>query len=400
MKKLLLAIAFGIVALVQASSAPLPGMSYSLLMGTSFGGNQSSSDIYTFAQKINAQTTGAVAPTAGGTLTINGVALGNYSFSVFKSNQTVSSFSSSTFFTSTADTESAFVVVNGDLTINAGQTFIPSSRKLFTVIYVTGNLAVNGTISMSARGANSNATTAGTILIASGTHGGISNPQVGATCGTGGAATAPSGSGNAGNTGASASAGCTGGGGSGATINGPGSSGAGATGTAFGGGSAGGGNNSSTSSCSSAAANGGAGGAACIGAAAGGAGGGAGNPGGAGQNGVTSGSPGADGTGGTLIIIVGGTYSGSGTVTCAGSAGGDATNFAAGGGSGGGSCNVMAGTNSGPSPSATGGAGGSSISQSGGAGGAGTGRAFTIALLRWRQPSLAANDNQLLAQTG
>src|SRR6202048_4608264 len=182
-------------------------------------------------------------PIAGGTLTINSNALGNYGYSKFTGNQTVSAFSSSTFFTSAADSESAFVIVNGNLTINAGQIFQPANRKLFTVIYVTGNLAVNGQIAMDQRGANHSATgsnlTAADILIASGTFSGVSNPKVPAAGSARGAAVA--GGGVAGNQGAdSANDGSTGGGGSGADRN-SGGSGAGAAGTGFTGGSGGGG---------------------------------------------------------------------------------------------------------------------------------------------------------------
>ena len=75
--------------------------------------------------------------------------------------------------------------MNGNLTINSGQTFIPSVRKLFTVLYVTGNLVVNGSISMTGRGANHSgtgssggATTAVDIRIGTGTFSAVVNPQI------------------------------------------------------------------------------------------------------------------------------------------------------------------------------------------------------------------------------
>ena len=50
----------------------------------------------------------------------------------------------------------SFVVAHcaGDLTINAGVTVTTTTRKLGLILYVDGNLVVNGTLSMTARGAN------------------------------------------------------------------------------------------------------------------------------------------------------------------------------------------------------------------------------------------------------
>jgi hypothetical protein len=129
---------------------------------------------------------GDTAPIAGGTLTINGNSLGSYDYYKVTGNQTVSAFASATYFTATADSVSAFVIIDGDLTINAGQVFQPANRKLFTVIFVTGNLIVNGQISMSQRGANHSTTgsniAAADILIANGQFAaGITNPKVPAT---------------------------------------------------------------------------------------------------------------------------------------------------------------------------------------------------------------------------
>ena len=149
------------------------------------GGNQSYGSLQLMGADIADNYFSQTGPSAGGTLTINSVALGSYDFTVKNGNQTVSSFSTGDWFTSTKDTRSAIIVVNGNLTINSGQTFIPSVRKLFTMIYVKGNLTVNGSISMSARGSNHNgsgdsggATTAGAIRLATGTFSGVSNPQV------------------------------------------------------------------------------------------------------------------------------------------------------------------------------------------------------------------------------
>lgn len=314
----------------------------------------------------------AVGVTAGGTLTINGAALGSYDYVIKSGDQTVSSFSNGDFFTTTADTRSAFVVVQGNLTINSGQTFIPSNRKLFTCIYVTGNLSVGGTISMSARGSNHSgtgssggATTAAAIRIVTGTHTSVVNPEVPAA---GGAAVATNLTGTAG------TGGGTGGGAGGVNDNTAAT--AGTAGTSFTGGSGGGGGRTyggigTPNAGAAGVSNGGAGGAALP---AGGpypsanpSSGGSGNPGGAGGE-----NPGGDGTGGVLFIIVEGTISGAGTIAANGVASGAASERR-GGGSGGGSVTILYTTDSSTiTPTATGGGGGYT-------GGAGTARKLAIA---------------------
>lgn len=325
--------------------------------------NLSAADIQSACQTLAALAD--TTPIAGGTLTINGNSLGSYDYVKKTGNQTVSSFLNSDWFTATADSVSAFVIVNGDLTINAGQVFQPANRKLFTAVYVTGNLIVNGQIAMDARGANHSSSgsniAAADILIASTTIGGVTNPKVPAAGSSGGTGVISV----AGNPGADAANGGTAGGGSGADRNGGGTQ-AGSAGTSFSGGPGGGGNSNAGGPFGSPpTGNGGAGGAATGSGAGGqGAGGGAGNPGGAGATaaGGGTGFPGDNGTGGTLIIICLGTYSGSGTVTSAGAAGGNCTNVAAaasGAGSGGGSLTILClVNNNGPAPTALGGPGG------------------------------------------
>lgn len=318
----------------------------------------------------------AVAPTAGGTLTINSQALGSYDYTIKSGAQTISSFTNSDWFTTTADSVSAFIVVNGNLTINSGQTLIPTNRKLFTVIYVAGDLTVTGGISMSARGANHSAgggnVSAAAIRIATGTYnpGSVVNPEVPAA--GGGGAGANSGGGDvAGSAGTAGSAGGTGGGGSGGRRNST-AGGAGAAGTSFSGGPAGGGGQSSTAGTAGSS-NGSAGGNA--GSAT--SGGGAGNP--AGTD--TGASPVAqNGTGGVLIIICTGAFSGAGTIVAAGANGGNSTGAgSSGGGSGGGSVTIMYGSDSGPTPTAAGGTGAASGgATAGGAGGAGTARKLAL----------------------
>ena len=144
----------------------------------------------------------AQSPTAGGTCTINSQTVSaGYDYTVHTGNVTVSSYSNGDFFTSTADSRVACIHVVGNLTINSGQTFIPSVRKPGAYIYVGGNLVLNGEISMKARGANHSSSgsnlTAVPIRIIDGTHGSYSDPTIPATGGTGGSSTSSGGGGNA-----------------------------------------------------------------------------------------------------------------------------------------------------------------------------------------------------------
>lgn len=327
------------------------------------GGNVTTDSLYSLTVDMSSTTTN-VSPTSGGTLTVNGNSLGSYDYTIKNGNQTVSSFTASDWFTSTADTRSAFIVVNGNLTINSGQTFIPSVRKLFTCIYVSGDLTLNGSISMSARGANHSGTgnsggltTEQNIRIINGTYSSVSNPQIPALS-TGGA-------------------GASGGGGNG------GAGGSGTNGTCFTGGTGGGGLSAATSR----GGQGGSGGSGSNQTYAGGAG----NPGGPRvANNPPYNNDGGTGTGGTLIIFVKGTLYGSGSFTSVGAAGGNsgpidpAPHYAyGGGGSGGGTINIIASADSSTTTmSATGGAGGTGNAISGGAAGAagstGTTRKLTL----------------------
>ena len=341
-----------------------------------FGGNLSSSSILTAARTmVNGQKTNT--PLVGGTLTINGESMGSYDYKVANAT-TISSFTASNWFSSTQDTRSAWILVNGNLTINSGITVIPSVRKLFTVVYVTGNLVVNGTISMTARGANHTGTgTSGgytapvDIRIGTGSFGSggtaVTDPQIPATGGAGAArkvATTGTSSDDGWNEGTAGTLGGTGGAGGGYLFSSPINSyaGKGGDGTCFSGGSGSGScfKNNRTGdpiNSSDAEENGGAGTAGVGSTPVGGSG----NP---------PGSLGGTGTGGVIIVICEGALSGSGSVTSAGvsttSIGG-----VTGGASGGGSVNVLFGTNpSGCSVSATGG------STRGGANG--TARKFSI----------------------
>lgn len=344
-------------------------------------GNQSQTDIYTLASLMSNASTQT--PTSGGTLTINGSSIGSYDYCI-RNGETISSFTATDYFTTTEDTRSAFIVFKGNTTINNGITFKPTVRKLFTVMYVNGNLTLNGEISMSQRGANHSGngnsgglTQPGNILIYTGTHGGVNNPQV------------PSGgaSGGSGAVGTAGSNGGTGGGGSGNHGEGVGTYGKAAQfGTSFTGGSGSGGECCNSDSPAPIPYGGKGGDANATGTD--GVGGGAGNPGGSGHTGSYTGYNGSDGTGGVLIIIVTGTLSGSGSITAAGATGGGAAGQSggayarAGGGSGGGSVTVLYGSDSSSiTPSASGGTRGVNTNGTGGegyAGGAGTARKLAI----------------------
>lgn len=356
------------------------------------GGNISYSSIYDVAKDMSTVSTD-IAPQNGGSLSIDSSSLGMYEYTVKNSSQTISSFISSDWFTTNKDTYSSWITVKGNLTINSGQTLIPPSRKLFVVIYVTGNLTLNGSISMTARGANHSGTgdsggytAPANIRIINGTYSSVLNPSVPAI---GGAAIsfigtkATGANGNSGSNGGSGGGGC-GGRGDGATY-----STGGAAGTSFssgsgGGGAYGGGSPSDTSFGYAGRPNGGAGGEGGDSNNTVSSGGGAGNPGGAAWY---TGAAGTSGTAGTIIVIVEGTLTGSGSIVSNGSSGGNAgstNNWSnGGGGSGGGSVNLLVRSDSSSvTLQAVGGSGGtqgSSINAyAGGAGGAGTARKLIL----------------------
>ena len=151
----------------------------------------------TWAGDLSAVSNAVAQP--GGTMTVNSQPLGSYDYTFYNGPQTVSSFSNSDFFTTTEDSRSALIYINGNLTINACQVFKPSNRKLFTAIYVKGDLTVNGTISMgydnggaTGRGANHSSSgsprTAQAIkLISPGTYSCVPDPNIPAAGGNGGA---------------------------------------------------------------------------------------------------------------------------------------------------------------------------------------------------------------------
>ncbi|BFT94220.1 hypothetical protein MNSC_02280 [Minisyncoccus archaeophilus] len=251
----------------------------------------------------------------------------------------------------TADSRMLVVRYNGDVLIDAGATITPTTRKRGMFMYVDGALTVNGTISMTARGAANVAGDRILILTDSGTSYEI--PAVGGAGGAGRYRTT-------GLPGVAGSNGGSGGGGGGGARNGTGGNGTAAT--SYSGGSAGG------TSSNSAALYGGAGGNGGGDCYSGTSGAGAGNPGGTPSGGT--------GTGGLLVIYAKTiTVSSTGKIQSNGSngSGGTGSDCATGGGAGGGSVNLFYQNTltNGGTISANGGSPGVN-GDSGGAGGAGT----------------------------
>jgi len=266
--------------------------------------------------------------------------------------------------TSKKDTVFSLLRVMGDMTINSGVTVTTPARKLGLAILVNGNCTINGTLDMTARGANHNGSSiagastpnsadsgflntypgrvirlfsgnlnlvslSGTTATVGGSVGNIALPNQGTA---GGLSPGLPG------TDASNTSLATGGGGSGGSytgVNPPELGGLGAVGSTFGGGTGGGGGGG-TNPGTAGTPNGGRGGNG--GVSSGGSG--AGNPGGIGGN-----AGGQTGTGGLLILFVTGTLTigASGKVLSRGSNGGN-SGVGAGGGTGGGVICIVANT--------------------------------------------------------
>jgi len=344
------------------------------------GGNRTVNSVLDLCASMALSDSNMATPSTGGTLTVNGQALGSYDYVIKTGEFNLSSYNPLDWFTSTNDSVSAFVVVRGNLTISPNVVFAPASRKLFTAIYVAGNLQIEGSVSMSARGADHSSSgsniSAAEIRIANGTFSGVSNPSVPASGGAGGlGGVDPDGSWGASGAGLVGGAGTGGGtaGGSGGTHYLPwiagGSAvrgGDGSAGTSFTGGASGGNLIAAVTVSPNAGVNGGKGGDSRNYYSS--AFGGAGNPTGTGAFAVWPG-PSVEasdstfrqvtGTAGVLMIFVTGTYSGNGAVESVGS------NYGSGGG--GGSVTVMVKNDSGPTPNAQGG-GFLNADQRGGAG--------------------------------
>ncbi len=319
----------------------------------------------------------------GQSLTVNSESVGSYHYRVIDGNHTISAFASNDYFSTVEDSDWEVLVVKGDLTVS--DDVIPSLRKLGLAIYVTGDLVINNSVSMTARGANHSAATGSNISaiavrIADGTYSGVTDPEIPAAGGDGGAGMTLPASGASGNGGSNGTGGGTGGGGGGSVHFSATSSGAGAAGTSFSGGSGGGGQRSTAGTTSTAgASDGGPGGKGGSGNVTSAGGGGAGNPGGDDYvSGGPTGNSADDGTGGILLIVCLGELSGGGTISADGSDSYTAA-FAGGGGSGGGTVTVLYGSDaSSITPTANGGAGNGG-GWLGGHGGLGTARKLAIA---------------------
>lgn len=368
-------------------------------------GDQSASSLLTLSRNLGPSQ--IQTPQDGlGIVTINEQSIAPYEVTLKQGDQNVTTFNNNDWFTGIGDGVCSFIKVFGDMNIDAGVTFSPDARKLFTVVHITGNLVLNGTISMSRRGANhgSEGITAATVKI-DGTR------TISAT-GTSGGTSITSNAASSGNNGADASQINilqTGGGGSGgvytdgANSSGP-TSGSGTSGTSFSGGSGGGAiyitGSYSGPAAGDGTANGGAGGNGIVSLLGsitnGSAGGGGGNPGGSGASDtdpVPGSLTGTSGTGGILVVIVDGILTGSGTIEARGADGGTYESpyyygVSGGGGSGGGIAVLMTKqNNSSVTLDASGGAGGASYGEAvggtppGGKGGdGGNGSTLVVAL--------------------
>jgi Concanavalin A-like lectin/glucanases superfamily len=228
----------------------------------------------------------------------------------------------------TPDERMLILKYHGDLTINAGVTLTPQVRKKGMFLYVKGHLINNGTISMTARGANAEGQN---VYMFKNTDKSVCFvPAVGAPEMAGGRQANYTSSKTYAPKGNSGTGRQTGGGGTGAGRGATG--GASAAGTSYSGGS-GGGSGAYNINGLPAEPNGGKGGDGRNGNMyTTGAGGGAGNPGGSGHG--TYGNAGEEGTGG-LLIVVADDVTNNGTIESNGSQGGNGYR-AGGGGSGGG----------------------------------------------------------------
>lgn len=112
------------------------------------GGDQSVTNLQEIMQTMaNSLETGTNA-TTGGNLTIGGVDYTTYDYNILPDGETISSgYTDAKYWTATHD-RAALLAFKGDLTIDT--TFEPSHRKIFTCMYIKGNLNMNAVISMAA----------------------------------------------------------------------------------------------------------------------------------------------------------------------------------------------------------------------------------------------------------
>lgn len=324
-------------AIVNAEQYPFNSPLYICIPPITFqGGDAGATTLYDFAKTIaTCGTPTRVQQPAinyngkqigGGALTVNGNPCGNYEFNVLADGTTLEQTDIANLF-STANDLSSWIVCRGDLILGSNVTLIPNvsggytrndplatgadasaKRRLFMVLYVTGNLTfgITSLISMSACGANSSSTGANIASFEIPVANGLTGPLDVKIAAAGDTPTAPDLETYTGISGPSgtvvSNVYSTGGGGSGfveggdAAVYAPGSGGAG---SCFSGGAGGGTSDKlTTTQPTSGSSLGGIGG--TTGNTVPSGYGGTGNPGGAGPN------TGISGTGGILIIIVGG----------------------------------------------------------------------------------------------
>lgn len=265
----------------------------------------------------------------------------------------------STTFNTTTDQE-VLVKNYKSLTVNAGHTMTVNNRCKGLLIYVGGDCTINGTVTMTGKGAKATGSMAHYVYQAKNYYGNFlpmfsfnSVKIYGSGSGGGGVSTA----------GRSAGEGYTGGGGGGYL------GGSGSAGTSWSGGSGGGAGPSAGNARNYAGAGGNAGPSTSPSGYGGGAGNGAGTATGAGVAGSV-------GTGGLLIFVVKGTFTlgNNGIISANGTAGGDGPT-GGGGGSGGGRIIILYNqgyVNNGGSIQVSGGNGGGTSPTNGGSGGAGS----------------------------
>ena len=292
-----------------------------------------------------------ISPVNGGTLTVNSQGHGSYSYTRKQGNQTISSWTASDWFVNNSNSYGQIIAVNGNLTLNSGVTMNQSGvgNKLFTFIYVNGDMTIDGTVDWSNNGAKNHGPIGSNDLrITTDTRGGVTNPYIPGVGGSGGArtsnhpggATAP----------AAPNDGSTGGGGTAGGWGGNAHTGPGGNGTVYTGGSGSGGARDAGNS---------------------GPGGNGGTYiGWSGQSPEGGNGHGTNSCGAVIIFFVTGTFSGSGAMNAVGGQG-SYGRLGSGGGGGGGSITVICASDS---SSITPNAAGGPANHRSGAGGAGTSR--------------------------
>jgi hypothetical protein len=371
---------------------------------TFLGGDAGAANIYDFAKLLRTCTLTTVENPGidyrghtiktGGALTLNDIPFGNYEFNVLPTTL-LDQATVATLFSNTND-KSTFIVVKGNLTIGANVTLVPTvnpsytkpinptqpdpdaKRRLFMVVYVTGNLTFannSSLISMTACGGNSSAQgadigfdpvpVASNVYYYNGSSSSQISPQIQYLGGSGGAGVT-NGSGNSGSAGTIGGDGSTistGGGGSGNQVGGADIySGGGGNGSAFSGG-AGGGSSRELEGATAGSGFGAKGGDGAPAGEDGGTVGGTGNPGGDGSS-----SSGNTGTGGVLIVICEGNLGTTGRLRANGVDGASNGGDQGGGASGGGIVVVIQPSSTGNIPTTTVDGGNASPGGSGGAG--------------------------------